>query len=184
VTPGKGNLQLTGQLGEIMQESAQAALSYLKSRAESFHIPADYFEEVDIHVHVPEGSIPKDGPSAGITLATALTSAVLGVGIHQEVAMTGEITLRGRVLPVGGVREKVLAAHRSGIKTVLLPRKNEKDLVDMPAGTLELIEVKLIDHMDEVLVLSLANQAVFSKPIKLKKSTRKKKDASEISDAS
>ncbi|MGB4596084.1 MAG: endopeptidase La [Anaerolineaceae bacterium] len=184
VTPGKGNLQLTGQLGEIMQESAQAALSYLKSRAESFHIPDEYFEEVDIHVHVPEGAIPKDGPSAGITLATALTSAVLGVGIHQEVAMTGEITLRGRVLPVGGVREKVLAAQRSGIKTVLLPRKNEKDLVDMPTGTLDLIEVKLIDHMDEVLTHSLAIQPVFSKPIKPKKSTHKKKDAAEFSDAS
>jgi ATP-dependent Lon protease len=184
VIPGKGNLQLTGQLGEIMQESAQAALSFLKSRAEAFRIPDDYFEEVDIHVHVPEGSIPKDGPSAGITLATALTSAVLGVSIHQEVAMTGEITLRGRVLPVGGVREKVLAAQRSGIKTVLLPRKNEKDLVDMPVRTLDLIEVKLIDHMDEVLSLSLANQPVFSKTIKPKKNTRKKKDASEQMDAS
>lgn len=184
VIPGKGNLQLTGQLGEIMQESAQAALSYLKSRAEAFRIPEDYFEEIDIHVHVPEGSIPKDGPSAGITLATALTSAVLGVGIHQEVAMTGEITLRGRVLPVGGVREKVLAAHRSGIKTVLLPRKNEKDLIDMPAGTLDLIEVKFIDHMDEVLSLSLATPPVFSKTIKPKKNSRKKKDASEHTDAS
>lgn len=184
VTPGKGNLQLTGQLGEIMQESAQAALSYLKSRAEAFRIPDEYFEEVDIHVHVPEGSIPKDGPSAGITLATALTSAVLGVGIHQEVALTGEITLRGRILPVGGVREKVLAAQRSGIKTVLLPRKNEKDLVDMPAGTLDLIEVKLIDHMDEVLTLCLVGEPVFSKPIKPRKSSGKKKDASENSEAS
>lgn len=184
VTPGKGNLQLTGQLGEIMQESAQAALSYLKSRAESFQIPEDYFEEVDIHVHVPEGAIPKDGPSAGITLATALTSAVLGVGIHQEVAMTGEITLRGRVLPVGGVREKVLAAQRSGTKTVLLPRKNEKDLVDLPGGTLERIEVKFVEHMDEVLNNSLTGQPHFAKPIKPKKTERKKKDPSDKTDES
>lgn len=179
VIPGKGNLQLTGQLGEIMQESAQAALSYLKSRAEAFKIPDDYFEEVDIHIHVPEGAIPKDGPSAGITLATAVTSAVLGVGVHMEVAMTGEITLRGRVLPIGGVREKVLAAQRSGIKTVLLPTKNEKDLVELPAGTLDLINIKFVEHMDDVLSHSLAGAPVFSKPLKPKRNARNKKEPSE-----
>ena len=182
VIPGKGSLQLTGQLGEIMQESAQAALSYLKSRAEAFKIPDDYFEEVDIHIHVPEGAIPKDGPSAGITLATALTSAVLGVGVHMEVAMTGEITLRGRVLPVGGVREKVLAAQRSGIKTVLLPIKNEKDLVELPVGTLDLIDIKFVEHMDDVLSHSLAGAPVFSKTLKPKRGTRNKKESSESSE--
>ena len=136
VVSGKGNLSITGQIGEIMQESAQAALSYLKSREKVFEIPEDFFEETDIHIHVPEGSIPKDGPSAGITLATALISAALSIPIRHEVAMTGEITLRGRVLQIGGVREKVLAAHRSGIKTVILPSKNEKDLIDVPKQVL------------------------------------------------
>lgn len=166
VIPGKGNLQITGQVGEIMQESAQAALSYLKSKAQVFEIPAELFEESDIHIHIPEGSIPKDGPSAGITLATALSSAILGVPTRHEVAMTGEITLRGRVIPVGGVREKVLAAHRAGIKTILLPTKNEKDLVDVPKSVIEQLNLVFIDHMDEVLKHALTQAPVYAKPKK------------------
>ncbi len=164
VIPGKGNLQITGQVGEIMQESAQAALSYLKSKAEVFEIPKDLFEESDIHIHIPEGAIPKDGPSAGITLATALTSAILGIPTRHEVAMTGEVTLRGRVLPVGGVREKVLAAHRAGIKTILLPTKNEKDLVDVPKTVIEQLNLVFVDHMDEVLKQALTQAPIYARP--------------------
>ena len=164
VIPGKGNLQITGQVGEIMQESAQAALSYLKSKAEVFEIPKDLFEESDIHIHIPEGAIPKDGPSAGITLATALISAILGIPTRHEVAMTGEVTLRGRVLPVGGVREKVLAAHRAGIKTILLPTKNEKDLVDVPKTVIEQLNLVFVDHMDEVLKQALTQAPIYARP--------------------
>lgn len=161
--PGKGNLQITGQVGEIMQESAQAALSYIKSKAENFQIPDSLFEETDVHIHVPEGSIPKDGPSAGITMAIAMTSAVLGVPTRHEVAMTGEITLRGRILPVGGVREKVLAAHRAGITTILLPTKNQKDLIEVPAPVLEQLRIVFVEHMDEVLKEALAGEAIYAK---------------------
>ena len=163
VMPGKGNLQITGQVGEIMQESAQAALSYIKSKAENFQIPDSLFEETDVHIHVPEGSIPKDGPSAGITMAIAMTSAVLGVPTRHEVAMTGEITLRGRILPVGGVREKVLAAHRAGITTILLPTKNQKDLIEVPAPVLEQLRIVFVEHMDEVLKEALAGEAIYAK---------------------
>ena len=158
VASGKGNLQITGQIGEVMQESAQAALSYLKSRQKVFDIPEDFFEETDIHIHVPEGAIPKDGPSAGITLATALISAALSVPVRHEVAMTGEITLRGRVIPIGGVREKVLAAHRSGLKTVILPSKNEKDLVDVPEAVLKELNIIFVDHMDQVTEASIVGE--------------------------
>ena len=171
VVSGKGNLQITGQIGEVMQESAQAALSYLKSRLKVFEIPEDFFEETDIHIHVPEGAIPKDGPSAGITLATALISAVLGVPVRHEVAMTGEITLRGRVIPIGGVREKVLAAHRSGLKTVILPKKNEKDLVDVPEAVLKELNIILVDHMDQVTEASIVGELKYANgiyPIKRK----------------
>ena len=181
VVNGKGNLQITGQIGEIMQESAQAALSYLKSKEGIFRIPEGFFEDVDIHVHVPEGSIPKDGPSAGITLATALTSAVLGVPVRHDVAMTGEITLRGRVLPIGGVREKVLAANRAGIKTVLLPARNEKDLVDVPRPALDEMNIVFVEHMDQVLAQSFEGEMIFKRPAKprggeKKKGTPKKED--------
>ena len=174
VISGKGNLQITGQIGEIMQESAQAALSYLKSKEVTFKIPEDFFEDVDIHVHVPEGSIPKDGPSAGITLATALTSAVLCMPVRHDVAMTGEITLRGRVLPIGGVREKVLAANRAGIKTVLLPAKNEKDLVDVPQQALEQTNIVFVDHMDQVLAQAFVGDLTFKRAPKQRNSEKKK----------
>lgn len=174
VVNGKGNLQITGQIGEIMQESAQAALSYLKSKQTAFNIPEDFFEDVDIHVHVPEGSIPKDGPSAGITLATALTSAVLCMPVLHDVAMTGEITLRGRVLPIGGVREKVLAANRAGIKTVLLPARNEKDLVDVPKQALDQMNIVFVQHMDEVLAQAFEGELTFKRSPRPGSSGKKK----------
>jgi len=151
VMPGKGELLLTGKLGDVMQESARAALSYARSRAPQLGIEEGFFEKHNIHVHIPAGAIPKDGPSAGITMATALISAMTGAKIRKDVAMTGEITLRGKVLPIGGLREKTLAAHRGGIKTFLLPKKNAKDLSELPSlvrNDLELIEV---DHLDQVL---------------------------------
>jgi ATP-dependent Lon protease len=157
---GKGNLQLTGQLGEIMQESAQAALTYLKSRSEQLDIDSGVYESTDIHLHIPEGAIQKDGPSAGITIATALTSAFAGLKVHHEVGMTGEITLRGRVLPVGGVKEKVLAAHRAGLKTILIPRKNLKDLVDIPKKARDAIRIIPVDHMDDVLNVALCQPGI------------------------
>jgi ATP-dependent Lon protease len=152
---GKGNMTLTGQLGDVMQESAKAAMSYIRSRAESLGLEEGFYENIDIHIHVPEGAIPKDGPSAGIALATALASALTRIPIRNDVTMTGEITLRGRVLPIGGVKEKMLAAHRAGIKYMLMPAENRRDLSDIPANVRRKVEVKLVEHMDEVLDLAL-----------------------------
>lgn len=157
---GKGNLQITGQIGNVMQESAQAALSYLKSRSHTLGVDTDLFENVDVHIHIPEGAIPKDGPSAGITIATALISAFTGREVSKEVGMTGEITLRGRVLPVGGVREKILAAHRSGLKTVILPRRNVKDLVDVPKRARDELKLVPVEYMDQVLEIALVEKPV------------------------
>ena len=154
--PGRGRLTLTGKLGDVMQESAQAAMSYVRSRAEEFGIVKDFNRRLDVHVHIPEGAIPKDGPSAGITLATALISALARVPVRRDVAMTGEITLRGKVLPIGGVKEKVLAAHRAGIKNLLLPKDNEKDLADIPKNVLDAMNLYLVSSMDEVLKHALA----------------------------
>ncbi|HEX7706029.1 MAG TPA: endopeptidase La, partial [Thermoanaerobaculia bacterium] len=152
---GKGNLTLTGKLGDVMQESARAALSYVRSRAEMFGLDPDFHASMDIHIHVPEGAIPKDGPSAGITMATALLSAVTKIPVHRDVAMTGEITLRGKVLPVGGVKDKILAADRAGITKVILPAENERDLEDIPADVRERMEFYLVESMDEVVNLAL-----------------------------
>jgi ATP-dependent Lon protease len=153
--PGKGHLTLTGKLGDVMQESAQAAMSYVRTKAEEFGIPKDFNRKTDMHVHVPEGAIPKDGPSAGITLATSLVSALTRVAIRKDVAMTGEITLRGKVLPIGGVKEKLLAAHRAGIRTIILPKDNEKDLADIPKNVLDTLNVYMVQTMDEVLKIAL-----------------------------
>jgi ATP-dependent Lon protease len=154
--PGKGHLTLTGKLGDVMQESAQAAMSYVRSKSDEFGIPKDFNRKTDVHVHVPEGAIPKDGPSAGITLATALVSAITRVPTRKDVAMTGEITLRGKVLPIGGVKEKVLAAHRAGLKTIVVPKDNEKDLADIPKNVLDVLDLYMVETMDEVLKIALA----------------------------
>lgn len=155
VMPGKGKLTITGKLGEVMQESAQAALSYVRSRAKFLSLDDDFYQNVDIHIHVPEGAIPKDGPSAGIAMATALTSALTCRPVSKDVAMTGEITLRGRVLPIGGLKEKVIAAHRGGIKKVVIPKENEKDLKELPKSILKDISIVCVEHMDSVLMHAL-----------------------------
>jgi ATP-dependent Lon protease len=155
VFEGKGNMQITGQIGEVMQESAQAAFSYMKSRANELGLNPELFERLDIHIHIPEGAIPKDGPSAGITIATALISAFTEREIRKEVGMTGEITLRGRVLQIGGLREKILAAYRAGLTTIILPEKNMKDLVDVPKKVLDYMKIIPVNHMDQVLDIAL-----------------------------
>ena len=153
--PGVGKLTLTGKMGEVMQESAQAAVTYLRSRATELGIPTDFHKNYDLHVHVPEGAIPKDGPSAGITIATALASALTRIAVHKNVAMTGEITLRGKVLPIGGLKEKLLAAHRAGITSIIIPKDNEKDLSEIPADILEAFQLNSVETMDAVLQLAL-----------------------------
>ena len=154
VMSGKSDLTLTGQLGDVMQESARAAISYARSRSVELGIPVGFFDNHTIHIHVPAGAIPKDGPSAGVTLATSLISAVTGSKVRKDVAMTGEVTLRGKVLPIGGVREKALAAHRGGITTMIVPKRNEKDLDDLPATVREGLDIHLVSHMDEVLAIA------------------------------
>ena len=177
ILPGKGKLTLTGQLGDVMKESAQAALSYCRSRNEVLGVKADYFESIDIHIHVPAGAIPKDGPSAGITMTTALFSAIMGKSVKKGVAMTGEVTLRGRVLPIGGLKEKALAALRAGIDRIIIPDENEKDLVDIPEELRKKITFQPVKHMDEVIDIALGP----INPKKADKSTagkkRKKKSA-------
>ena len=162
VVPGKGELTLTGQLGDVMQESARAAITYARNRTDSLGLPADFFAKHDIHIHVPAGAVPKDGPSAGVTLATALVSAATRVPVDRRWAMTGEITLRGIVLPVGGIKEKVLAAHRAGVRGVILPARNERDLSEVPEDARSTLQWRLVEHMDEVLATALVDNVIRS----------------------
>ncbi|MFT4111684.1 endopeptidase La [Silvibacterium sp.] len=157
ILDGKGKLTTTGQLGDVMTESAQAALSYIRSRAHHLGLPKDFYRNIDIHIHVPEGAVPKDGPSAGVTLATALASALTRIPVRRDVAMTGEVTLRGKVLPIGGLKEKLLAAHRAGIFEAILPEENRKDLADLPENLKSAMKLNFVDSMDEVLKLALAS---------------------------
>jgi ATP-dependent Lon protease len=158
--PGKGKLTVTGQLGDVMQESIQAAFTYVRSRAASLGLKSDFHRQVDIHVHVPEGAIPKDGPSAGLAMATSITSALTGIAVKKEVCMTGEITLRGKALPIGGLKEKLLAAHRGGLTEVIIPKENSKDLKDIPDNILDGLKVHAVSHMDEVLSHALTHVPV------------------------
>jgi ATP-dependent Lon protease len=158
--PGKGNLRLTGKLGEVMQESANLALSFVRMRSDSLGLSEDFLEKVDLHVHLPEGAIPKDGPSAGITLAMALISVLTGIPVRSELAMTGELTLRGMVLPIGGLKEKLLAAHRMGCTTVLIPLENARHLEELPLEVREQLTIHLVAHMDEVIRLALVRPPV------------------------
>ena len=159
VVPGRGSIIMTGQLGEVMRESAQAALTFTRARADAMGLAESFYEQSDVHVHLPAGGIPKDGPSAGITMAIAMISALSGKPVRRDLAMTGEITLRGRILPVGGIKEKVLAAYRAGITTVILPRRNVKDLEDISSAVREQIQFVPVEHMDEVLALALTPRA-------------------------
>jgi ATP-dependent Lon protease len=165
---GKG-FQLTGSLGEVMQESARAALSFVRSRARDFNLDPDFFEKSDIHLHVPTGAQPKDGPSAGVTMATALVSLISGRPVKSEIGMTGEITLRGQVLPVGGIKEKALAAHRSGLKVLILPKRNEADLEDLPEEVIADLKFIFVDTIDQVIDAALERTAKSGNGKKAKK---------------
>ena len=158
ILPGTGKLSLTGQLGDVMQESAKIGIGYIRAHASEYKIEEDFYKKYDVHLHVPEGAVPKDGPSAGVTMTTALLSALTGIPVHREVAMTGEVTLTGKVLPVGGIREKVLAAHRAGIRKVLLPKENERDLEDIPASVKKEMEFVFLSKVDDALAEALTGQ--------------------------
>jgi ATP-dependent Lon protease len=155
VTHGTGKVTLTGKLGEVMQESARAAVTYVRSRCLAFGLEPDFYEHADFHVHFPEGAVPKDGPSAGVTMVTSIVSALLSVPVRRDVAMTGEINLRGKVLPIGGLKDKILAAYRSGMKLVICPAENEKDLVDVPKNALRALDIRLVSSIDDVLRAAL-----------------------------
>jgi ATP-dependent Lon protease len=155
VVPGKGRFTVTGQLGDVMKESCSAAMSYVRSRGPLFGLDKDYFANTDVHIHVPEGAIPKDGPSAGLAITTSIVSAMMRIPVKRTVAMTGEVTLRGRALAIGGLKEKAMAAHRAGVRTIIIPRENEKDTKDIPKEVLKDLKIILVDHVDQVLVNAL-----------------------------
>ena len=156
--PGKGRMQITGKLGDVMQESVKAAKSFVRSKSLEYGIIPPIFEKKDFHIHVPEGATPKDGPSAGIAMVTSIVSSITNNPVHKHIAMTGEVTLTGQVLPIGGLKEKLLAAHRAGIKQVIIPKENEKDLVDIPKKIREDIKITVVENVDEVLKVALKNE--------------------------
>ena len=156
--PGKGRMQITGKLGDVMQESVKAAKSFVRSKCLEYGIIPPLFEKKDFHIHVPEGATPKDGPSAGVGMVTSIVSSITGIPVRRDVAMTGEVTLTGQVLPIGGLKEKLLAAHRAGIKEVIIPKENEKDLVDMPKKIIDDIKITPVDHADQVLKVALTKE--------------------------
>ena len=158
VMPGKGRMQITGKLGDVMQESIKAAKSFIRSKSLDYGIIPPLFEKKDFHIHVPEGATPKDGPSAGIGMVTSIVSAITKIPVRRDVAMTGEVTLTGQVLPIGGLKEKLLAAHRAGIKQVVIPKENEKDLVDMPKKIIDDIKITPVEYADEVLKIALTKE--------------------------
>jgi ATP-dependent Lon protease len=172
IMPGKGEIELTGKLGDVMKESAMTGISYIRSIAPKYNVSVEFFKENDFHIHIPEGAVPKDGPSAGITMATAVLSAITKTPVKAKVAMTGEITLRGRVLPIGGLKEKLLAAKTAGIKTVLVPKKNEKDVAEISNEIKSGMEIFYVESMDEVTELAFAEPI---KPFKAKKTRQTKK---------
>ena len=176
VLDGTGKIELTGSLGDVMKESARTAISYTRSRANDFAIASDFYKTKDIHIHAPEGAVPKDGPSAGITMATALISALTGIPVRRDVAMTGEITLRGRVLPIGGLKEKTMAAYKAGIKTVIIPGENEPDLHEIDSVVHEHVQFVPADRMERVLDIALAEHDR-KLPIKEPRATRQKPSA-------
>jgi ATP-dependent Lon protease len=158
IMEGNGKMIMTGKLGDVMQESVQAALSYIRARAEQFGLNKNFYKRIDIHVHVPEGAIPKDGPSAGVAMATSIASVLLQKKVRADLAMTGEITLRGRILPVGGIKEKVLAAHRGNIKTVIIPKDNQRDLAEVPQNVQKALKIVFAEHIDEVLKIAFVQE--------------------------
>jgi ATP-dependent Lon protease len=179
---GKGNLKLSGSLGDVMKESVGVASSYIKASAVELGIDPDDFAEHDIHIHVPSGAIPKDGPSAGVTMLTAIVSLFTGIAVDNELSMTGEATLRGAVLPVGGIKEKVLAAHRAGIKRVILPEKNRKDLPDIPEEITKDIEINFCGRMEEVLDIALGKKKLAARRAEVEAGIEAKKEAQRLAD--
>lgn len=174
VMNGTGKIDLTGKLGDVMKESAKTALSYVRSISDEYPIEKDFYKTKDIHIHIPEGAIPKDGPSAGITMATAILSALTNIRVREDIAMTGEVTLRGRVLPVGGIKEKLLAAHRAGIYNILLPKENESDLQDLPKEIRDEMTFTLAEDMKQVLDIALVKQDIKKISANSKKSSKAK----------
>jgi len=181
VMPGKGKMQITGKLGDVMQESVKAAKSYIRSKSLDYGIIPPLFDKKDFHIHVPEGATPKDGPSAGVGMVTSIISAITEIPVDKNVAMTGEITLRGLVLPIGGLKEKLLAAHRAGIKKVLIPIENKKDLIEVPKIILDTMEVIPVKNVDEVLKVALTKQLKRVEWVEVDQLANKEKNKKEIS---
>ena len=180
--PGKGRMQITGKLGDVMQESVKAAKSYVRSKSLEFGIIPPIFEKKDFHIHVPEGATPKDGPSAGIAMVTSIVSSITKIPVRRDLAMTGEVTITGQVLPIGGLKEKLLAAHRAGIKEVLIPKENEKDLTDIPKKVKEDIKITTVEIVEDVLKIALTKQLKPVEWVEVEKiSSEKKKDESQAS---